>query len=492
MTTAMGAALAALFLLGLLRWRAGVVAALLLVVFEGAVRKWLLPDYHEWVYLAKDVLLIGAYLGYFGSRLLRGQPLVLPHPATKVLLLLGLLAPIHLAHPVQSNPAVALFGLRSYLLYVPLMYLVPHLLPTASEARRLVAGFLVVSLVPLGLGPLQFFNPGDTWLNRYVWDPSAPVAGFGTGYVRVTSTFSYIWGFTTFLTLLLALLLSLLLFARSYLERLLLGGYLAVAVGNLLMTGSRGPFVLLGVLGPLVLAPPVLSRRSRRLPALLGFAVAAVAGVLAAQLFPEARDAFLERAANSPDVPDRVAWLWDSPPRALAEAGLLGYGVGSTHQAIGGFIPRAPSDPVPPPAEGEWERMILEVGPLGFGLVLLARVLVSWRLWTALRTSLHTDLAPLLAAGLLFTVSHLPGSLVFNATASVFYWFLAGLALICPSAEAPAERRASPEGRHSTFQPPTRRVIAGQTTTTRGACRRVMAGAGSGRGPNPMGGGLTA
>src|SRR5206468_9375936 len=90
---ALGAVLgAALFTLGMRRWREAIPAALLIAVFEGAVRKWVLPDYGQLIYFAKDILLLGAYAGFFLPRVLRHQPLALRHPATTPLVLFGLVA----------------------------------------------------------------------------------------------------------------------------------------------------------------------------------------------------------------------------------------------------------------------------------------------------------------------------------------------------------------------------------------------------------------
>ena len=44
---------------------------------------------------------------------------------------------------------------------------------------------------------------------------------------------------------------------------------------------------------------------------------------------------------------------------------------------------------------------------------------------------------------LVFVLAHVPGNLVFNHTASVFYWFMAGVALI-PTVRPSSESGASP------------------------------------------------
>ena len=41
--------------LGILRWRVAVIAALILAVFEGALRKWVLPEFGQWIHFAKDL-----------------------------------------------------------------------------------------------------------------------------------------------------------------------------------------------------------------------------------------------------------------------------------------------------------------------------------------------------------------------------------------------------------------------------------------------------
>ena len=50
----------ALLVLGALKWRVAVIIALILAAFEGALRKWVLPEFGQLLYFAKDLLLIGA------------------------------------------------------------------------------------------------------------------------------------------------------------------------------------------------------------------------------------------------------------------------------------------------------------------------------------------------------------------------------------------------------------------------------------------------
>src|ERR1700680_1627649 len=61
------------------RWRDAVQVVLVLLVLEGAIRKWLFPGAQDLVYLAKDVILVGVYLGFMRDRAQsRDRPPALP------------------------------------------------------------------------------------------------------------------------------------------------------------------------------------------------------------------------------------------------------------------------------------------------------------------------------------------------------------------------------------------------------------------------------
>jgi hypothetical protein len=206
---------------------------------------------------------------------------------------------------------------------------------------------------------------------------------------------------------------------------------LALAVANLLMTGSRGPFLVLGGAAVALFALAVGAGLGHVRRAVLTACVALpLIGLLVSGLFPEARTAFLERAQETEDLTERLVGIVSNPLWALGEAGVVGYGVGSTHQARVFLMPGEISDTLPPPAEGEWERIILEIGPIGFALVLLTRIFVAVRLWRTFRAAQGTQLQPYLATALVFALVSIPSNLVFNHTASVFYWFLAGFGLV--------------------------------------------------------------
>ncbi|MFM6609252.1 MAG: hypothetical protein ACKPJQ_07400, partial [Dolichospermum sp.] len=50
-----------------LNWRKSLKFALVIVVLEGALRKWVLPQASDMIYFLKDIILLGAYLKFYSS-----------------------------------------------------------------------------------------------------------------------------------------------------------------------------------------------------------------------------------------------------------------------------------------------------------------------------------------------------------------------------------------------------------------------------------------
>ncbi|MCB0212172.1 MAG: hypothetical protein KDJ52_22705, partial [Anaerolineae bacterium] len=66
---------AVIFLFAAQDWQRAIKLALILVVLEGALRKWVLPQASELIYFLKDIVLLGAYISYYHSPIRRqGTP----------------------------------------------------------------------------------------------------------------------------------------------------------------------------------------------------------------------------------------------------------------------------------------------------------------------------------------------------------------------------------------------------------------------------------
>jgi hypothetical protein len=417
------------------RWRLAVQLVMVLLVFEGAIRKWIAPGAQDLVYFAKDVLLLGIYVGFF--RELPGLRSRLPRqPALYAMLAFGaLLGLLEVFNPALPNLLVGIFGFKAYFFYVPLIFVLPVAFRDDAELHRFLWRYALIS-IPVGLLAIaQFFSPASSFLNTYARsNEDAYVATFGSStYVRVTATFSFISGYAAFLLTAAILILTLLAAGRwRFRGYLLMFGALGMTLLGMMMSGSRGPVLILILLFPFYWWLAVIRGKGgfaafARLVIVLG-----LVGVVLAATGGKAVDAFLGRAAGIGDVSGRVNAPLLTPWELLPEVGLLGFGIGATHQTAAALAP----DVVPYSwlhglqVEVESGRILLELGPLGFLLVYAVRLYLAVYAFgqaRALRTRFHRALA---TASFLFFLAALPGGVVFDVTSDLYYWFFAGLLML--------------------------------------------------------------
>lgn len=436
------------------RWRTGVQVAMVLVVFEGAIRKWLLPGSQDLVYFAKDVVLLGVYLGY-----LREAPRLRQRVASLPLLypLLGMTAVFGLLqvfNPNLPSVAIGILGFKAYFFYIPLLVVMPAAFSSDAAAFRFLQRYALLA-IPVGLLAIaQFFSPATSVLNSYARAAAeGPYATtFGTSsHVRVTATFPYITGYASYLLATAVLLVTLLSARRWELWRnwLIYAG-LGMTFLGMLMTGSRGPVVVFAVIFPLYWWLVVV--RERQKAALLGRTLGAML-LLAAfvSLFgQDALGAFQGRAAGSgSEIANRMLSPAVAPWKVLPHVGLLGFGIGSTHQTAAALAPHL----VPFSwlrgmlIEVESGRVMVELGPIGFVLVYLVRIALAGlalRKALTLRTRFHRSVA---AASFAFFFGAIPGGAIFDVTGGVYYWFFAGLLTLAMQLDQDAVARAAAKAR---------------------------------------------
>src|SRR5258707_5555128 len=90
-------------------WRQAVQVTMVLLIVEGALRKWFFPSSQDLVYFTKDVVLLGAYVGFFRDRTrqqFKPPPLALVKILLAASVLVGL---IQVFNPNLPNLLVAIF-----------------------------------------------------------------------------------------------------------------------------------------------------------------------------------------------------------------------------------------------------------------------------------------------------------------------------------------------------------------------------------------------
>jgi hypothetical protein len=449
-TLAVLAALAAAALYAARSWRKGLLLALVLVVIEGAIRKWIAPGAASYVYFGKDLVLLGVYFGYLRDGGRRRFDVVVPPPLVVALGATLAIALLQMFNPRLPSLLVGVLGFKAYALYVPLLRVVPAAFRDEGALAAALRRYLWLA-VPVGLLAFaQFFSPPESFLNTYARAGDAPgsIITFGAvERVRVTGTFSFITGYASYVQVISLLALSALSVRRWRIRgSLVLYVALVVTVVGMLMTGSRAPVFQLLLSLPIYWLFGVAKEGG--VPAIgrfllgLGLVVSLVSAVGA-----DAVDAFRARAAGSSDVAGRVVEPFVNPVRIAPDVGLLGYGTGSTHQMAEVVTGRS----LFPYSwlgrhhyEDEPSRIMVELGVLGFVAFFAARILlVAFALRAVFVLSRPLPRALALSALLLF-LSQLTGGVVFNVTGGLYYWFFGGLLMLCYRLDRearPARRR---------------------------------------------------
>jgi hypothetical protein len=430
-------------------WRQAVQVVMVLLVVEGAIRKWLFPGAQDIVYLGKDVILLGTYLGFLREReRLRIKPPPLPSFYAALGLGAGVGA-LEIFNPSLPNLLVGVLGFKAYFLYVPILFVLPAAFPTDRDLVLFLRRYILLSIPVGALAVAQFLSPSSSLLNTYARSAEATgyVSTFGSSeYVRVTATFSYISGYGSYLVAITILVLAYLAATRWRLRHSL-AAYVALGMAALgmLMTGSRGPVFMLALLFPVYWWLAVIRGAEGGATFARLLVGLTLVGILLGSLGADAVAAFRGRAAGSQDVGGRLAAPFIAPWDILADAGPLGYGIGATHQtAIAvtqGIVPYSWLQARG--SEVESGRVMLEIGPIGFLLVYFVRIyLVGFALRQVfvLRTTFHRAIA---TACLLFFLAQLPNSIVFDVTSDLFFWFFAGLLLTVMRLDRLAIQRAA-------------------------------------------------
>lgn len=436
-------------------WTFGIKTLLVVVVIEGAVRKWFMPSVSDLVYFYKDILMLVVLFGYFKKS--GRTPLVIKGQLKSVTLLLGVFVLYTLGSmglPGGPHPVIGLLGFKAYCLYIPLAFLTPRAFPNKDELMRFLKWYLLLVLPVAVIGVMQFLesNPQST-LNRYAVNEEvtgrASIAMFGTAsevyYVRITSTFSYITGLTVYLPVMFAMLLAMTsLSARQNVTRnikLLYYGAVGATVVLAFMTGSRSCVLAIVVIAAVFYFFTAQRNTFRRLQQV------AIVGVILyfalTTLFPQAYDAFYNRTFGTEgrmnEGWERVTSILNLPIEESSYAGLLGYGIGLTQNSVPALMKRfeIPDDnPIPIPYEAEPGRVMLELGAAGFFLYTLLRLMLLimvFRMAFMIR-NLESKLLAFAAAASLI-VPLLAGGAITTHTQNVYQWFLIGVVWTLLNAE---------------------------------------------------------
>lgn len=419
-------------------WEGALFGVFILLVFEGALRKWAFPWAQAQIYLVKDAILLTVYLGFIlDSR--RKLPAPKGIALIKIILVVGFVwGCLELLNPGSPSILVGVMGLKSYFLYPPVAFILPYAIKSREHLFVLIRRYIIMAIPVAVLGFIQIIAGPASSLNVYVShseDTPAMLAYFGRkDFVRTTGTFSYISGYTAFLDFVALLAIG---YNMAYGWRLknnitpLVA--LTLVVGAMFTTGSRSTIYSLLAASPIILWLAASSQLLSPQTALRLCILVPIITILALNISPEAVEAFMERAgeAESGYTLERLFSPLYQTMGVLSDVPPLGLGIGTTHPAAltitGTEFPWWIPDELL--TEDEMARVTVELGPIGLLLTYSLRFIIPI---FALRCAMRFKDPGYRALGIVLTVFLATGvisTIMLNVTLGLYYWGSLGLVL---------------------------------------------------------------
>ncbi len=343
---------------------------------EGAIRRWLLPGFASSLLLIRDPFAFLIIFTAWKNRILRINIYI---SASFFIAFIGFFAAVLIGH---ANILVAIFGFRTAILHLPLIFIIAEVFD--KYLLNVLCKFMVIVVIPmLMLIVIQFYSPQSSWINKAIYE-GQDGAGFtgALGFFRPPGTFSFINGLSLFFItassfvfyailrpvglprwVVFASLICLLLSIPFSISRTLFFGIVLVSFFLLYVTYKSSilfwRIIIVGII--VFIAAGLLSENS-----LINTSVAAFSdrfnsaneteGGLEGVLLQRVLGGLVGAIKNSLDQP-----FW-------------GFGIGMGTNVGAQLLSGNRGFLI---SEGEWGRLIGELGPLLGTLLILTRVLLS-------------------------------------------------------------------------------------------------------------------
>jgi hypothetical protein len=393
-----------------------------------------MPGHQAEIYLVKDAMLVLAYIGFLSSHLTTGIHLKVMAGLKTLLMLSAAYLALQVFNPNSPSILLSIVGFKNYLLYPPLAFVVPYMFSSSKDLERKLRKYAIMMIPFAALGLVQFVFGPDHWINAYVsHDDETVTSLFGLDEdqrARTTGTFSYIGGYTVFLTVMLYVGAGLAASKHWRISgNLWPWALIVITIAAMFTTGSRSP-----IYGSMISAPLVLYIwSSRGIISSGNFLKIGLVGmfifIIVAFIASGAIEAYQYRTQSADDTIDRLLAPVIQTYAAVVETPIIGTGLASTHASAGTIMGTRDYwwlegiffEPEP-------ARVWQETGVIGFILVYAARI---WLLVKAInlglrfRTPLYAAMAGVIAG---FFAQYLAVlNVINNPTAGIYYWFAAGL-----------------------------------------------------------------
>ncbi len=430
-----------------------------LLILEGALRKWIVPQLSNPLLIVRDPVVVAIYILAIRARVFPGGAWMWSLGIIGALCFGITILQLFPYISPQQIALVDLFGFRSNFLHLPLIFVMGRVLSLADV--RKFGWWTLVILIPMTLLLLgQFRAAPDAFLNRTAGGEGEMMTA-ALGKVRTAGTFSFVLGVVAFYSLATGYIVW------AFLKRGVYNGWLInVAAGALVVgaavSGSRSVIgacaaVIASLLLVLFIRPDALNRFGAAI--LLLVVMAAVLSRL--PVFKEGIDVLSARFNDvaeasqttvAGDIWGRFTSSFSDGLFVIGKAPIFGYGLGIGTNAGARFLTGHATFLL---SEGEWSRVFLESGPiLGLAFIVWRCAIAIHLGWLSVRSLKAGNLLPLL----LITSAIMPliSGQFGQPTVLGFCVFVAGLALAARNPEEISGGQTTPLPRAGRIPPPLR------------------------------------
>lgn len=432
-----------------------------LLIFEGALRKWVAPQLSNPLLIIRDPVAIMIYFFAIRGRVFPTNGWSFALAVIAVLSFLVSYVPLWPYLLPSRITLVSGYGFRSNFLHLPLIFVIGRVFKW--EDVKWVGWWTLVGLVPMAILMVGQFNTSpDSFLNRNAGGEGEMMTS-ALGKVRTAGTFSFVIGVVAYFALATGFLVWGALKRDVYRSWVLFAAGSALVIG-IAVSGSRSvvgacAVVVASLAVVLFIRPTAVNRFGQALVAtvVLGFIVTQTPifkqgfHVLSTR-FSEV--AYVSEKSVGAGLVERVFGDFREGFFILRKAPFLGYGLGVGTNAGAKFLTGSNTFLL---SESEWSRVFLESGPL------LGLAYVLWRATLVVRIGLlcvasvkFGNVLPLL----LFSSAFMPllSGQFGQPTVLGFSVFVSGLALAAMKRDEDSEARTKEEA--ATAALPAKRPIA--------------------------------
>lgn len=364
-----------------------------LLIFEGALRKWVLPGLAAPLLIVRDPIAIWILIAANKKHLFVLNGYVL---GFIVISILAIVTAMTVGH---GNIFVAVYGARIFLLHFPLIFVIGKVFDREDVIR--VGKVILYMAIPMTvLIAFQFYSPQDAWVNRGIGGEGGGGFDGANGFFRPPATFSFIVGTISFYCLFASYLIYFWLNAKVIKKPILIIASVCL-LAAVPLTISRSVFF--GVAVTLVFALVYISRKPKFLGKVLPialFVIIALAVLGSMDFFQTATGAFTARFDNANETEggvqgvllDRFLGGLLSALNSSSNIPFFGYGIGMGTNAGSMMLSGQVTYLI---AEIEWGRLIGEMGAiLGLSAIFIRVSLGFTMLKDAYRKMVKEDILP--------------------------------------------------------------------------------------------------